>query len=89
LKHTASVRFWERFEALPTEIRSVARKSFEQLKVDRTHPSLRFKAVLGGRFFTVRIGRRYRAIGVPTESGVHWFWIGTHGEYDQLLSQVT
>ena len=85
MKHSASSRFWERFDALPAETKAIANRNFEQLKLDPKHPSLRFKAVLGGRFFTVRIGLRYRAIGAPVASGIHWFWIGTHAEYDQLL----
>jgi hypothetical protein len=27
----------------------------------------------------------YRALGLPVDGGVHWFWIGTHSEYDQLI----
>ena len=30
-------------------------------------------------------GLHYRALGLPTNSGVHWFWIGTHAEYDRLV----
>jgi hypothetical protein len=88
LKHTASGRFWERFEALPRATQAIARKCFAQLQADHSHPSLHFKPVLGGRFFTVRIGIRYRAIGAPSETGIHWFWIGTHSQYDQLLDQL-
>jgi hypothetical protein len=32
----------------------------------------------------VRVGLYYRA-GLPVPRGIHWFWIGTHGEYDMLI----
>ena len=62
----------------------MAHRSFAQLKADPARPSLHFKA-LGGRFYCVRVGLYYRALGQPVEGGVHWFWVGTHGEYDQLV----
>jgi hypothetical protein len=33
----------------------------------------------------VRVGISHRALGVETEDGVLWFWIGTHAEYDKLV----
>jgi len=69
----------------PAEVRALADKSFAQLKRDPSHGSLAFKAVAGGRFRSARIGLYYRALGVPVADGVHWFWIGTHAEYDKLL----
>ena len=55
------------------------------LKAEPTHPSLHFKTVGNGRFYSVRMGLYYRALGLPVTTGVHWFWIGTHGEYDKLV----
>ncbi|WP_419470248.1 hypothetical protein [Candidatus Kuenenia sp.] len=49
------------------------------------HTSLHFKSVCKGRYWSVRIGLYYRALGVPVPDGVQWFWIGTHDEYDKLL----
>jgi hypothetical protein len=28
----------------------------------------------------------YRALGVSVETGIVWFWIGTHAEYDRLIA---
>jgi hypothetical protein len=53
------------------------------LKADPRHPSLHFKRV--GRFHSVRVGLRYRALGVDVPDGVLWFWIGAHAEYDELI----
>ena len=85
MKHSASKRFWQKFDALPAEVQTLATKSFEQLKSNPTHPALLFKSVGNGRFQSVRVGLYYRALGVPVKDGVHWFWIGTHGEYDNLV----
>ncbi|HAL38474.1 MAG TPA: hypothetical protein DCP03_10295 [Polaromonas sp.] len=83
--HTASKRFWQCLDALPSEIQAVAHRNFAQLKADPSHPSLHFKTVANGRFHSVRVGLYYRALGLPVPGGVHWFWVGTHGEYDKLV----
>jgi len=85
LKNTASKRFWREFDALPAEVQALASKSFAQLKSDPAHPSLSLKSVGNGRFQSVRVGLYYRALGIPIQGGVHWFWIGTHGAYDKLV----
>jgi len=64
-------------------VREQARRYFQRLKGDPRHPSLHFKQV--GRFRSVRVGCRYRALGVEVEDGISWFWIGTHAEYDKLI----
>jgi len=86
LKHTASKRFWKCFDALPSEVQVLSKKNFELLKQGPGHPSLQFKLLGGGKLCSVRVGLYYRALGLPQASGVHWFWIGTHGEYDKLIA---
>lgn len=86
MNHTASARFWRCYEALPAEARAVADKNFELLKRDPSHPSLQFKLLGGGRLSCARVGLHYRALGLPRVDGVHWFWIGTHAEYDRLIA---
>ena len=82
--HYASPEFWGSYGALPAEVQALADKSFALLKSDSRHPSLRLKRV--GRHYSVRIGLHYRALGVAVEDGVSWFWIGTHAEYDKIVS---
>ena len=84
MKHTASKRFWQCLEALPVEIQGLARRNFALLKADPHHPSLHFKAVGSGKFYSARVGLYYRALGLQVDEGAHWFWIGTHGEYDKI-----
>jgi len=85
LKHTASKRFWQALEALPVEVQALAHRNFAQLKAEAQHPSLHFKTVGNGRFFSVRVGLYYRALGLPLPDGVHWFWISSHSDYDKMI----
>ncbi len=81
--HHASSAFWRRYEVLPERIRMLADKNFALLQTDPHHPSLHFKPV--GRFWSARVGLDYRAVAIPVEDGMLWFWIGTHADYDRLL----
>lgn len=83
MNHFATPAFWHRYRQLPAEVRDLADKNFALLRNDPHHPSLRFKKV--GRFWSARVGFRYRALAVERPEGFVWFWIGTHGDYDQLL----
>src|SRR6185436_6204778 len=49
----------------------LARKNFELLKQDPTHPSLHFKKV--GDFVSARVGISYRALGVNVSDGILGF----------------
>jgi hypothetical protein len=83
MKHRASRRFWECYRALPPEVQRLADGNYALLKSDERHPSLQFKKV--GRFWSVRVGLHYRALGVEDGEDVVWFWIGHHAEYDRLI----
>ncbi len=87
MKHFALPRFWRHYQALPEQVKRVADRNFKQLKANPYHPSLHFKKV-GRRkqLWSVRVGEHYRALGRDKPEGVVWFWIGTHGDYDKLLS---
>jgi len=83
MKHFASRSFWELYDKLPSMIQELADKNFELLKQDAKYHSLHLKKA--GIYWSVRVGIRYRALGVDIEEGILWFWIGTHAEYDKLL----
>ena len=51
MKYHAAPSFWEAYNALDPEVRKVADKSFEILKNDRHHSSIRLKKT--GRFWSV------------------------------------
>jgi hypothetical protein len=72
MRHLASRAFWEAYQKLPEQVRALADKNYALLKENPRHPSLQFKKV--GRFWSVRVGLRYRALAV--EAGclvLDWF----------------
>lgn len=83
MSHSASPRFWEAYEGLPENVRRLADKAFALLKENPQHPSLNLKRV--GRFWSVRVGRHYRALAVEIDTGLLWFWIGVHADYEALI----
>jgi hypothetical protein len=72
----ASRRFWRAYERLPAAVRALADKNFALLRQDQSHPSLRFKRI--GKYWSVRVGIRYRALAVEMDGNLVWFWIGSH-----------
>lgn len=86
MNHFASPAFWKLRQKLPKNIRQSADKSFALLKKDPDHSSLHLKRVR--KYWSVRIGLRHRALAVEIEEGLLWFWIGTHAEYDKMLSKA-
>jgi len=53
------------------------------------HPSLQFKQIHPNKpIFSVRVGIGWRAVGVKQEETMIWFWIGSHAEYDRLISKL-
>jgi len=83
MRHFASRAFWEAYNKLPEHIRELADKNFALLKENPQHSSLQFKKV--GRFWSARVGLRYRALAVETNGDLVWFWIGSHADYDALI----
>lgn len=84
MKHKTASSFWEKYNKLPLDIQTLADKNFQLLKDNPSHPSLQFKKV--GKVWSARVGLYYRAVSVPIEGGFLWIWIGSHAEYDKLLS---
>jgi hypothetical protein len=83
MRHFASRAFWEAYGKLPERVRVLADKNYALLKADPRHPSLHFKKI--GRFWSVRVGSRYRALAVEVDGDLVWFWIGSHADYDALI----
>ena len=83
MKHLADSSFWEAYGKLPTAVQKGADKCFQLLKNEPRHPSLHLKKT--GRFWSVRIGMKYRALGVQKDNNIIWFWIGNHSEYDKFI----
>ena len=87
VNHFALPRFWRHYRQLPKPVQELADKNYALLQADPRHPSLHFKKVGRTRqLWSVRVGDHYRALAADRPEGIVWFWIGTHAEYDRLLS---
>ena len=88
ISHTTT-RFRRAFLGLPEETRRQAKEAYKLFKRNPYHPSLRFKQVHPKEpIFSVRAGLGFRAVGIKEGDTIVWFWIGTHSDYDRLLSTL-
>ena len=87
ISHTTA-QFRKMFSELPAEVQRQARRAYRAFQQNPHHPSLRFKSVHPMRpVYSARISSDYRAVGVLDGDEIIWYWIGSHGDYDKLLSQ--
>jgi hypothetical protein len=86
MDHFTTPDFWNHYHVLPKEVRDLADKNYQILRLNPSHPSLHFKEVHAG-LWSVRVGRSYRALCFREDDGYYWFWIGSHAEYDNLISR--
>jgi hypothetical protein len=85
--HTTK-EFWNLFDALPKDIQSQAIKAYDAWNNNHIHPSLHFKSIHSTEpLYSVRISRSYRALGLKEGNTITWFWIGSHSEYEKLISR--
>lgn len=45
MRHFTTADFWRLYNALPGDVRDIADKNYELLKLDANHPSLHFKEI--------------------------------------------
>jgi hypothetical protein len=84
--HTTE-RFRKCFKRLPDQVQQRAREAYKLFREHPNHPGLRFKRVHPTEpIVSVRVGLGYRALGVQQDDHIVWFWIGSHAEYDKLIS---
>lgn len=77
------------FKELPEPVKKTAREVFKHWQQNNHHPSLRFKQIhIHKPIYSVRIGKGWRALGVKSDECIIWFWIGSHSDYDKLISQL-
>lgn len=81
--------FWKLHDVLPEQIQRQAKAAYRRFEEAPFHPSLQFKQVHNVKpIYSARISRDYRAVGVKAEEEIVWFWIGSHSDYDKLLSRL-
>ncbi len=83
MRHLASPSFWEAYTKLSESVGALADKNYALLKENPRHPSLQLKKI--GRFWSVRVGSRYRALAVEVDQDLLWMWIGSHADYDAIV----
>jgi hypothetical protein len=81
--HRITARFCNLFANLPEAAQAVARKNFELLKDNPSHPSLHFKKV--GNLWSARAGLNHRTLAVEDGSDSVSIWIGRHDEYTRMI----
>jgi hypothetical protein len=78
--------FWDCYRKLPARLRQAARDAYQQFRADPQHPGLHFHRLKWDpRFWSVRVTRNCRAVGIVQGNTISWVWIGTHAEFDQAF----
>ena len=89
MKSRTTAQFRKSFANLPKQVQEQTRAAYRQFKENPSHPSLRFKKVHPELpIYSARISKNYRAVSQLEGDTVIWFWVGSHSEYDKLLSQL-
>lgn len=89
MKSHATKRFRKAFQDLPPHIQRKARETYQFWKQNPYHPGLQFKQIHARKpIYSVRIGIGWRAVGVKDGETMVWFWIGSHADYDNLISHL-
>ena len=80
-------KFWQLYEKLPDDIKSLADKKFRDLEKARDHFILNIMKV--GRYWSLPIGTKNRALGVEVdEGGLLWCWIGSFSDYKNFVDSI-
>ena len=75
------------FAKLPDAVKAQTRKAYRLWRANPSHPSLHFKRIHGHEtVYSVRISLGWRALGLLEGDTITWFWVGSHGDYDGLIS---
>ncbi|MEG4228359.1 hypothetical protein QUA44_19175 [Microcoleus sp. N9_A2] len=89
MKSRTTAEFRKSFANLPKQVQDQTREAYRQFQENPSYPSLRFKKVHPELpIYSARISNNYRAVGQLDGDTVIWFWVGSHAEYDRLLSQL-
>ena len=89
MKSHITERFREAFERLPENIQRQAREVYKLFVENPYHPGLRFRQVHPTKpIYSARIGLNYRALAIRDGEDIIWFWIGSHADYDRLISDL-
>jgi mRNA-degrading endonuclease RelE of RelBE toxin-antitoxin system len=89
VKSRITSNFRRCFAELPPDTQRQTREAYRKFTENPHHPSLHLKKVHAvDPIYSVRISRDYRALGVQTADEIVWFWIGSHADYERILSST-
>ena len=89
MKSVTTKRFRKSFEKLPKDVQQRAISAYQLWKQNPHHTGLHFKQVdVQPPVYSVRVGLSYRALGVKDKNTMIWFWIGSHEDYNKLVSRI-
>lgn len=91
MKSKRTKQFHALFAELPESVQQQANAAYKLFKANPSHPSLSFKQVSPhGPVYSARVGLHYRdrALAIRKPDEIIWFWIGSHAEYDKMLSRL-
>jgi mRNA-degrading endonuclease RelE of RelBE toxin-antitoxin system len=89
MKSSVTKAFRKQLSQLPESVQEHAAKAYALWRSDPYHNSLQFKRVSQRQpIYSARVGLNYRVLGLLEEEHIYWFWIGSHGEYDELLQRL-
>jgi Txe/YoeB family toxin of Txe-Axe toxin-antitoxin module len=82
-------RFWKLLENLPPDVQAQARAAFLLFQQNPFHASLNFKHLtdFSEPIYSARINAQYRALGKLERGEITWFWVGSHADYDKMISK--
>ena len=85
----ATERFRLTLKQLPEEIRRNTQEAYDLWQQDPQHPSLHFKRIHATKpVYSVRVGLGWRAVGIRRGNDMVWYWIGSHTDYEKLISRL-
>lgn len=88
MRSRTTSRFRKAYDRLPERIRRQAKEAYALFESDPRHPSLRYKKVHPKKTIcSVRISQSYRALGILHGNDMVWFWIGSHEDYEKMISR--
>ena len=85
MKSSTTPEFWKAYAALSLDMKQQAQKAYKLWQENPSHPSLHFKKV-GKNLWSAQTTDGYRALALKKGDDYYWFWIGSHQDYDALLS---
>jgi hypothetical protein len=85
MKNKRTKEFKKLFVQLPIQVQQEVRDVYNLFSKEPYHRSLQFKRIdQCDPIYSVRIGRKYRAVGWYEGGVIRWYWVGSYEDYNHL-----